>query len=415
MLQRQISSPELPSSQSSVSPTSRASLSAPNTSPSCMPKADPPYRYQELHERNNDSRSKSYGSPGAKAALEHWLLELPHHHPPSKSSAQDHSSARVQSKSLHAPRCVSHTAPSQKTGNTTPDTQELHTEALSDLSRLDRSMAARMLIALNQQRDSRDSTPEQKAVAVTVPEDTRQHDHHHYHPQYPHYSREHSPETRIHLDPQVYRVHEARPTPRITDVKVEEFHDEKRAMSRGRQQSPLVLHNEKSRSQAPAPPISSLDDDVQLAPRKRARQLSNSRPTSSAKETVSSQSPIGRTRSPCINELNTTPSISCISMDGGATGSEPLEEPEGGDELSIKRYKNTLAARRSRAKKVMILEAERARAKDLEHANWELQKRVVILETEQEQLKGTNESQRLHISHLEAELARALEKIKDRG
>ncbi|KAF9950719.1 hypothetical protein BGZ70_001256 [Mortierella alpina] len=104
-----------------------------------------------------------------------------------------------------------------------------------------------------------------------------------------------------------------------------------------------------------------------------------------------------------------------FSMERSTTTSEPLEDPEGDNELSLKRFKNTLAARRSRAKKVMILEAERTRAKDLEHANWELQKRVLVLETEQAHLKTANESQRLHIVRLEAELARALEKIKERG
>ncbi|KAF9988297.1 hypothetical protein BGZ75_009701 [Mortierella antarctica] len=102
-----------------------------------------------------------------------------------------------------------------------------------------------------------------------------------------------------------------------------------------------------------------------------------------------------------------------ISMERSTTTSEPPEEPEGDDELSIKRFKNTLAARRSRAKKVMILEAERTRAKDLEYANWELQKRVLVLETEQAHLKAANETKRLHIDRLETELAHALEKIKE--
>ncbi|KAF9184457.1 hypothetical protein BGZ50_003662 [Haplosporangium sp. Z 11] len=85
------------------------------------------------------------------------------------------------------------------------------------------------------------------------------------------------------------------------------------------------------------------------------------------------------------------------------------------EELLKKRFKNTLAARRSRAKKVMILEQERTRAKELEQVNWTLQQRVAVLESEKEILRATNDSQRVRIARLEAELARALDTIKDRG
>ncbi|KAF8944557.1 hypothetical protein BGZ47_004057, partial [Haplosporangium gracile] len=74
------------------------------------------------------------------------------------------------------------------------------------------------------------------------------------------------------------------------------------------------------------------------------------------------------------------------------TATEEIEE-----ELTKKRFKNTLAARRSRAKKVMILEQERLRATELESANKALQIRVAVLEAEQKQWAVVKEAQALRI------------------
>ncbi|KAF9099731.1 hypothetical protein BGX29_006966 [Mortierella sp. GBA35] len=72
--------------------------------------------------------------------------------------------------------------------------------------------------------------------------------------------------------------------------------------------------------------------------------------------------------------------------------------------LTKKRFKNTLAARRSRAKKVMILEQERLRATELESVNKSLLIRVAVLEAEQTQWLMLKEAQALRIARLEAYL-----------
>ncbi|KAG0248779.1 hypothetical protein BG011_009922 [Mortierella polycephala] len=141
-------------------------------------------------------------------------------------------------------------------------------------------------------------------------------------------------------------------------------------------------------------------------PRKRARQsLEEGEP-----DPFSPPPHRSTTSSPPSPVQSTTPPARTGA--GAEVGIEAECEDE---ELLKKRFKNTLAARRSRAKKVMILEQERTRAKELEQVNWTLQQRVAVLESEKEILRASNDSQRVRIARLEAELARALDRIKDRG
>ncbi|KAF9901831.1 hypothetical protein EC991_005626 [Linnemannia zychae] len=114
-------------------------------------------------------------------------------------------------------------------------------------------------------------------------------------------------------------------------------------------------------------------------------------------------------------EQETPPPSSSSASHNGTTKIHtltPAEEVE--EELTKKRFKNTLAARRSRAKKVMILEQERLRATELETANKALQIRVAVLEAEQKQWAVIKEAQALRIARLEEELARARQVIKER-
>ncbi|KAF9947529.1 hypothetical protein BGZ72_010491 [Mortierella alpina] len=405
MAHRHASPPELPSSaQSSLSPTPRASLASSTASPAASIPNNHTLRAQLQgrlgHISSEPRTAKSYASPEVEAALEHWLSELPHHLAP-KSPAQEQPSfvcdRNEKSTTADLPLHLTHnTDHARISGNTKPLTpysaqpprarSPPESTPPLDASHLDHSMAARMLIALNQQGDSRDPSPQlQKAEEEdsAAQADTRHHQHRHPY----HYSpQDRAPEESASLDPRPRHEHgyEAHRHSETTKVKG-------------------------------SPPQ---EQEAATAPRKRARQRSNSRPVASGRESSNIQSP-GRIHSPSSHDahshIHAAMSPGDMSMERSTTTSEPLEEPEGDDELSIKRFKNTLAARRSRAKKVMILEAERTRAKDLEHANWELQKRVLVLETEQAHLKAANETQRLHISHLEAELAHALEKIKERG
>ncbi|KAF9559334.1 hypothetical protein EC968_006643 [Mortierella alpina] len=430
MARRHVSPPELPSSaQSSVSPTPRASLATPiASSGTSHPHSQTPRAH--LHGRrghlgNEPRTSKSYASPEVEAALEHWLSELPHHLAP-MGLAQEQPpfvcEGKEKSKTAGVPLHLTHNTDKTCIPGDTRSLVSYSTQpprACSpqestpplDVSHLDRSMAARMLIALNQQGDSRDSSPQlQRAEEEdgATQADTRHHQHRHpYHS----YSQGRAPEGRMSLEPPPRHEndHETYPLSEVSKVKTEQQPEEARITLKNQHDSPPPSPYE-SRMRRPLSRqirgSSPHEQEIATVPRKRARQRSNSRPVASGRKSSTPSAFDAR------SHIDAAMSPGDMSMERSTTTSEPVEEPEGDDELSIKRFKNTLAARRSRAKKVMILEAERTRAKDLEHANWELQKRVLVLETEQAHLKAANETQRLHIARLETELAHALEKIK---
>ncbi|KAF9290311.1 hypothetical protein BGZ68_007404 [Mortierella alpina] len=440
MAQRQASPPELSSSaQSSVSPTPRASLASPTSSSAASIPHSQTLRTQlqgrRGHSTSEPRASKSYASPEVEAALEHWLSELPHHHAP-KRPAQEQPPFVCDRKTADLPLHLTHNMDHARTSvntkaltsySTPPPRARSPQESTPPLDalHLDHSMAARMLIALNQQGDSKDPSPQlQRAEEEdnAAHADTRHHQKRH---PYHYYPQDRAPEGRISLEPRPRHDsgHEAHQPPQhleTTKVKVEYPQEEAHTTSMSRHDNPPSSAYGSGQSRLLSRPVSGSPHqelEAAIVPRKKSRQRSNSRPAASGRGNSSTQSP-GRIQSPSAHDthslVHAAMSPGDISMERSTTTSEPLDEPEGDDELSIKRFKNTLAARRSRAKKVMILEAERTRAKDLEHANWELQKRVLVLETEQVHLKAANETQRLHISHLEAELAHALEKIKER-
>ncbi|KAF9145678.1 hypothetical protein BGX30_007516 [Mortierella sp. GBA39] len=137
---------------------------------------------------------------------------------------------------------------------------------------------------------------------------------------------------------------------------------------------------------------------------------STERRRKSTTTTSATPTPEQETPPPTTSTISILNGVSTTNTTG--TPHMPTEEVE--EELTKKRFKNTLAARRSRAKKVMILEQERLRATELESANKALQIRVAVLEAEQRQWQVVKEAQALRIVRLESELARARELIKER-
>jgi hypothetical protein len=82
------------------------------------------------------------------------------------------------------------------------------------------------------------------------------------------------------------------------------------------------------------------------------------------------------------------------------------EEKES-DEIAMKRQKNTDAARRSRLKKLVKMEALEARVVELESDNTKLSTRIAVLESEKSGLESKDKGLEDRIRTLEAQLAEA--------
>ncbi|KAI8374472.1 uncharacterized protein BYT42DRAFT_576488 [Radiomyces spectabilis] len=85
------------------------------------------------------------------------------------------------------------------------------------------------------------------------------------------------------------------------------------------------------------------------------------------------------------------------------------------DEAALKRQKNTDAARRSRAKKVMKMETLENRVADLEKENASLLLRVAVLESEKSNFQTKETSNENRIKILEAQLAEAHKALASRS
>ncbi|KAI8393850.1 uncharacterized protein BYT42DRAFT_552472 [Radiomyces spectabilis] len=85
------------------------------------------------------------------------------------------------------------------------------------------------------------------------------------------------------------------------------------------------------------------------------------------------------------------------------------------DEAALKRQKNTDAARRSRLKKMMKMEALEKRVAELEQVNASLLLRVAVLDSEKSNLKEKESSHEDRIKTLEAQLAEAHKALAGRN
>lgn len=84
------------------------------------------------------------------------------------------------------------------------------------------------------------------------------------------------------------------------------------------------------------------------------------------------------------------------------------------DEAAIKRQKNTDAARRSRLKKVMKMEALEKRVNELERMNAQLLLRVAVLDSEKSHLQTKEATHEARIKTLESQLAEAHKALASR-
>ncbi|KAI8342343.1 hypothetical protein BC941DRAFT_412503 [Chlamydoabsidia padenii] len=85
------------------------------------------------------------------------------------------------------------------------------------------------------------------------------------------------------------------------------------------------------------------------------------------------------------------------------------------DEVTLKRQKNTDAARRSRLKKVMKMEALEKRVQELERMNAQLLLRVAVLDSEKTHLKTKESTHEARIKSLESQLADAHKALSSRS
>ncbi|KAI8148647.1 hypothetical protein BJV82DRAFT_592815 [Fennellomyces sp. T-0311] len=85
------------------------------------------------------------------------------------------------------------------------------------------------------------------------------------------------------------------------------------------------------------------------------------------------------------------------------------------DEAAIKRQKNTDAARRSRLKKVLKMEALETRVSELEKVNSNLVLRVAVLDSEKSGLRSKESSYEQRIKMLESQLAEAHKALANRS
>ncbi|ORZ10478.1 hypothetical protein BCR42DRAFT_422464 [Absidia repens] len=97
------------------------------------------------------------------------------------------------------------------------------------------------------------------------------------------------------------------------------------------------------------------------------------------------------------------------SPDEAATDELPL------DDAALKRRKNTDAARRSRLKKVMKMEAFEKRVNDLERMNAQLLLRVAVLDSEKSHLQSKEAVHDSRVQTLEAQLAEAHKALASRS
>jgi hypothetical protein len=121
------------------------------------------------------------------------------------------------------------------------------------------------------------------------------------------------------------------------------------------------------------------------------------------------------TSSPAVQHRSTTGiATSSTSPDVSRKRSSPADEAPL-DEAALKRQKNTDAARRSRLKKVMKMEAYEKRVSDLERMNAQLLLRVAVLDSEKSHLLTKESSHESRIKTLEAQLAEAHKALASRS
>ncbi|CAO3581060.1 unnamed protein product [Absidia cylindrospora] len=94
---------------------------------------------------------------------------------------------------------------------------------------------------------------------------------------------------------------------------------------------------------------------------------------------------------------------------------EPAADELPLDEAALKRRKNTDAARRSRLKKVMNMEAFEKRVNDLERMNAQLLLRVAVLDSEKSHLQSKEAVHDSRVQTLEAQLAEAHKALASRS
>jgi hypothetical protein len=85
------------------------------------------------------------------------------------------------------------------------------------------------------------------------------------------------------------------------------------------------------------------------------------------------------------------------------------------DHLALKRQKNTDAARRSRQRKVMKMEALESRVRELEKHNQQLLLQAAVAENERDAAKVKESKQREKVAALEAQLAESHQQLQQQS
>lgn len=115
------------------------------------------------------------------------------------------------------------------------------------------------------------------------------------------------------------------------------------------------------------------------------------------------------TTTPTTASTSTTVGQKRSSIDDEESSSSPT------DEAALKRQKNTDAARRSRLKKVMKMEAMEKRVHELERMNAQLLLRVAVLDSEKMHLQTKEASHEARVKSLETQLADAHKALSARS
>lgn len=126
--------------------------------------------------------------------------------------------------------------------------------------------------------------------------------------------------------------------------------------------------------------------------------------------------------------LSSNPGATALLANGMVAGHHPLVHPhhlnspskrkfvdeKESDDIALKRQKNTDAARRSRLKKLVKMEALEARVVELEADNTKLSTRIAVLESEKSGLESKDKGLEERIRTLEAQLAEAHKALTSR-
>ncbi|CAO3591113.1 unnamed protein product [Absidia cylindrospora] len=103
-----------------------------------------------------------------------------------------------------------------------------------------------------------------------------------------------------------------------------------------------------------------------------------------------------------------------LHLNGGSSTKRKYVDEKENDDIAMKRQKNTDAARRSRLKKLVKMEALEARVVELETDNTRLSTRIAVLESEKSGLESKDKGLEERIRTLEAQLAEAHKALTSR-